>query len=169
MSETQFLLPVIAALAVVIAVAVVAIAISAFAVTKAVRNLDERAGEFFDAWQPAAEETRQAAKDFSEQSGELLARLNSLSAVLHKQALRADSVINDLATSAHQNIEEVDSAVRATLDRINSAFEALERAVTIPATKFRAVAAGIGAAFRELTRQRPQTPDRISTDEDMFI
>ena len=168
MSETQ-LLAVIAALIGVIAVALVAIAVFAYASMKAVKQLDERTGEFFDTWQPLAAETRQTVKDFAEQSGELLSRLNTLSALLHKQALQADSLVSGLADAAHRNIEEVDSAVRGTLDRINSAIQTLDRAVTVPATKLRAVAAGISAAFRDLTRGRPRSPERISTDEEMFI
>lgn len=168
MSETQ-LLAVIATLIGVIAIALIAIAVFAYASMRAAKELGERSGEFFDTWQPLAAETRQTVTHFAEQSGELLTRLNSLTAVLHKQALQADSVVNGLAEAAHRNIEEVDSAVRDTLERITSAVEALDRAVTVPAAKLRAVAAGISAAFRELTRGRRMSPERISTDEEMFI
>lgn len=168
MSETQLLF-VIAASTVVIAVALVVIAAFAYASMRAVKEIEERTGEFLDTWQPVAAETRQTVKDFSEQSGELLTRLNSLSALLHKQALQADSLVSNLAETAHRNIEEVDAAVRGTVGRINSAVEALDKAVRVPATKLRAVAAGISAALRELSGGRPRSPDRISTDEEMFI
>lgn len=168
MSETQ-LLGVIAASAAVIAVAMVLIAVVGYAALKRLMRLEERSEQFFRTWEPVAEETRAAAKDFSEQSGELLSRLNTLTALVHKQALQADSLLGDLALTARRNVSEVDATVRGILDRINSMVEALERVVTVPATKIRAVGVGLGTAFRHLARPRSKPPDRISTDEEMFI
>lgn len=168
MSETQ-LLGVIAAGVGVIALAMVVIAIVSFASLRRVRVLQERASEFFDVWQPFAAEARVAVRDFSQQSGELLSRLNSLTALLQEQAEQADSLVKELTSSAHRNVSEIDAAVKGIVDRINGLLEALDRAVRVPATKIRALGAGLGAAFRELSRSRTTSPDRISTDEEMFI
>ena len=168
MSESQ-LLVVIAASAVVVASSVAVIAWCAVSSRRSIRNLEARAASLFDSWQPVAEETSKAVRDFAEQSGELLSRLNSLSAVLHQQALQGGSLLNDLAQAAQRNISEVEAAVRDILGRVNATSATLERAVHLPATKARAFVQGVSAALRHLARGRRRSPDRISTDEEMFI
>ena len=169
MSETQIMMAAALGLMAVTAAAAVAAAWSVHEILKAVRRLDERAREFCDAWQPVASETSEAVKDFSEQSGELLSRLNGLSALLHKQALQADAMVQKVATAANRNIESVDETVQGTLDRIKSASESLERAVKLPAVQMKALAAGIRAALRELSFRGRKDTGRVSTDEEMFI
>ncbi len=169
MDETQFLLRMIAGLALVTAVAAVALAVSTLKMLKSVSKLDERAQEFFDSCEPLLAQARTAITDFTEQSGELLPRLNALSALLHKQALQADSVINNLATTAERNIGDVEATLKSTLDRLNAVAETLDRAVKAPIAQVRALAAGIVAAIRQFSQGRPPSPERISTDEEMFI
>ncbi len=169
MTETDTLLTVIAVLALVIAAVMMVIAWSAYTTAHTVRRLERRANEFFDAWQPAAGELRQSVQDFTEQSGELLSRLNGLSALLHKQALKSESAVQKVAEAASRNVEEVDAAVRAVLARIRAATEALERAVRVPVTKVRAVAVGLREGVRQYSRGASRDPGRVSTDEEMFI
>ena len=168
MSESQ-LLTIIAVSSGIVAISMGVIAWCAVSARESIRNLEERANQFLDTWEPVAEETSSAVKDFTEQSGELLSRLNSLSATLQKQALHADSLIKDLATTAHANLREVDTAVRSTVARFNAVSEALERAVKLPAAKVRALMEGISVALRHLAQGRRPSPERISTDEEMFI
>ncbi len=169
MSETQQFLAIMAVFTGLVAVTLVAIACLAFSMWRSLRNLNVRAEEFFDHWQPVAKTTQQAVEEFAEQSGELLSRLNRVSALLEKQALQADSVIGDFAQAAQRNIANVDSTLQATLERVNAATAALEQAVHLAATKVRAVAAGVVAALRHFSQGRQQEPGRISTDEEMFI
>ena len=115
MDEIQLLVRVMAGLAVVATAVLIVLAYSVLGVMKSARRLEERVNRLLDTWEPVAAETRAAVADFTEQSGELLSRLNALSALLHKQALRADSLMNSLATSAERNIDEVQSAVSNTL------------------------------------------------------
>lgn len=168
MSESQ-LLPIIAVSAGIVAISMVVIAWCAVSARASFRNLEERVNQFCDRWEPVAEETSSAVKEFVEQSGELLSRLNSLSASLQKQALQADSLLKDLVTTARSNLDEANHAFRSTIDRFNAVSEALERAVRVPVTKARALMEGISAALRHLARGRRPSPERISTDEEMFI
>ncbi len=168
MSESQLLL-VVAASAVVVALSMAVIAWCAVSSRRSIRNLEERAEALFDRWEPVAEETSQAVRGFAEQSGELLLRLNSLSAILHNQAGQAGEVLDELASAVQRNILELDVAVRDTLARFNSASEGLERALRFPATRVRAIVEGISAALRHLARRKQPSPERISTDEEMFI
>ena len=169
MSETQNLPALVAVFMGFAALALVVVVGLAFSVWRSVRDLSTRAAEFFDHWQPVAKTTQQSIEEFSGQSGELLTRLNRVSALLEKQALQADSVIGDFGEMAQRNIASVDSTLQATLERVNAATAALEQAVKLPANKVRAVAAGIVAALRHLSQGRQQEPGRISTDEEMFI
>ena len=168
MNETQ-LLQVIATSGGIVAISMVVIAWCAVSARESFRNLEERVNQFCDRWEPVAEETSSAVKEFVEQSGELLSRLNSLSASLQKQALQADSLLTELVTTAQSNLKEADKAFRSTIDRFNAVSEALERAVKMPVTKLRALMDGISAALRHLARGRRPSPERISTDEEMFI
>ena len=169
MDETQFLLRVIAGLAVVGAVAVAALAVAAVRLMRISRRLEERASEFFESWEPVAPQASTAISDFSEQSGELISRLNALSALLHKQALRIDSTIHTLAATAERNVEEVDAAGKAILSSLNKIAKALEGGVRVPLVQVRALSAGLAAAARQLSRGQPANPDQLSTDEEMFI
>ncbi len=169
MDEIQLLVRVMAGLAVVATAVLIVLAYSVLGVMKSARRLEERVNRLLDTWEPVAAETRAAVADFTEQSGELLSRLNALSALLHKQALRADSLMNSLATSAERNIDEVQSAVSNTLGRVNAAADSLDRAVRAPIAQLRGLAAGIAAALRQFNRGRATSPERISTDEEMFI
>jgi ABC-type transporter Mla subunit MlaD len=173
MSESQLLL-VIAASAVIVALSMVVIAWCAVSSKRSLRNLEERAEALFDRWEPVADETSRAVKDFAEHSGELLSRLNRLSVTLHKQATQVGAVLDQFAAAAQRNILEVDGAVRDTLARFNAVSAGLERALRFPATKVRALAEGISAAWRHLAQRKPaqrkpHSPERISTDEEMFI
>lgn len=168
MSDFQ-LLSVIAGSAVAVAVCTAVIAWCAVSVQRSVRNLEQRAESVLAKWEPLAEETGQAVKEFSEQSGELLSRLNSLSAELHKQAQQTGAVLDQLASSAQDSIMEVDSAVKDAVTRFSAMSAGIDRALRAPVTKLKALIEGVSAALRHLARGAPRSPERVSTDEEMFI
>ena len=168
MSESQLLL-VIGASAAMVALCMLVIACCAVSSTRSIRRMERRTNALINRWQPVAHEASHAIKEFAEQSGELLTRLNRLSALLHKQAEHAGGVLDDLVAAAQRNVFELDLTVQETLARFRRIAEALERAVRFPATRIRAVAEGVSAAFRHLTRRQPRSPERVSTDEEMFI
>ncbi len=151
------------------AASLVVMACLVYSMWRTVRSLNERATEFMNRWRPVADTTEQAVTEFSEQSSELLARLNTLSALLHKQALKADSVLGDIVQTAQRNIEHVDSTLRKTLERIEAVSAALEQAVRVPVAQARAAAVGISAAWRHYTHARRRDPGRVAADEELFI
>ena len=168
MSDTQ-LLSVIAVSAAAGAICMAVMAWCAVSVKDSVRNLEERAEALAAKWEPLAEETSRAVKEFSEKSGELLSVLNNLSAELHKQALQTAAVLDELAATARHTIVEVDAAVKDAVTLVSTASTGIERALSAPVTKLRAVVEGVSAALRHLVRGKPTSPERISTDEEMFI
>lgn len=165
----ELLLTLLAFFAGLAAVSLAVVTCLAYSMWRTVRSLNERATEFMNRWQPVAETTEQAVTEFSEQSGELLVRLNTLSALLHKQALKADSLLGNVVEAAQRNIEHVDSTLRKTLERIEAVSAAFEQAVRVPATQARAAAAGISAAWRHYTHARLRDPRRVAADEELFI
>ncbi len=169
MDETQFLMRVIAGLAVVTAVSVTILAIAAVNLMRVSRRLEGRATEFLDSWEPLAAQGSAAISDFSTQSGELISRLNALSALLHKQALRMDSTVHRLAATAERNIDDIEATRKAILHNLREIARTLDRTVRVPLIQIRALSAGIGAAARHWSRGRRRSPDRFSTDEEMFI
>ena len=168
MSDTQ-LLSVIAVSAAAGAICMAEMAWCAVSVKDSVRNLEERAEALAAKWEPLAEETSRAVSEFSEKSGELLSVLNSLGAELHKQALQTGAVLDELAATARHTIVELDSAVNEAVTIFSTASAGIERAISAPVTKLRAVVEGFRAALRHLVRGKPTSPERISTDEEMFI
>ena len=159
----------IAACAVVGSLAMVAMACFAYGAWKIARRVESRSAEFFEEWQLVAAEARQAVRDFSERSGELLERLNGLAASLHKQSLHVETSLTGLADIAKRNAESVDAAVQATVERFNAATQALNQALRAPANQLRAIGAGLSAAMRTLAGSRGRDPARISADEEMFL
>ena len=168
MSESQFLLGA-AVVGGIFAISIVVIACCAVSALQSVRRIETRAADFFAEWQPAAEDTKEAVRHFTEQSGELLARLNALTANAQKQSLHVESALSDLASVAQRNAASVDATIQQVLERINAAAEALDQAVRVPAKQLRALGAGIAAAMRSLSGSRHQDPARISADEEMFL
>ena len=168
MDDVQLMTILVACVAL-IAVAMVIIMVCAVAAFLNLRKVSARAVRFLDHWEPVAESAQQAVTEFTEQSGELLARLNQLSAVLHKQVLQLDTGIARVVETAQRNVEEVDRTVRGILKSVESTTETLDQAVHLPSKKMRAMAAGLSAAMRRLGQARAKDPGRISTDEEMFI
>ena len=169
MIETQQLLTIMVVFVGLVAIAMLATACFAFLALRRLQELNRRATEFMDQWQPMAATTRQAVDEFSQQSGELLGRLNTVSAILHKQALRADSILGGLLASARGNIKGVDEQLRRTLDRIEETTGVLARALQASAHQARGLAAGLTAVLKHLSQSRKGEPGRVSTDEEMFI
>lgn len=168
MAETQLLAIIAGLLGVLAAALIVFMVVAAFAIRDLRAQLD-RLTAFADTWEPVAADVRKTLAEISGQSVGLLTRLDSLAALLHRQARRTESVVEDLAGAARRNIDQVDSTVRRTLEQIEQISDALHRIVTGPAAKLRAVATGFSAAFREFSRGSQPRPDRVSTDEEMFI
>ena len=169
MIEGEQIPTILAVCAMIATFAIVLLAVCAVAVLLSVRKANARLMEFVDRWQPVAESAQQTVADFAEHSGELLSRLNQLTAVLHKQTLQLDSMLSRLLATAQGNVEGADATVRKTLEAVNSTVEALEQSVQVPKKKLRALAAGMSAAMQRLSKGQPEDPGRISTDEEMFI
>jgi len=169
LGDAQPLVLAIAVFAGVVAAAMVAVACCAYGAWKVVRRIEARSAEFLDEWQPVAAEARETVRNFAEQSGELLSRLNSLTANLHKQSMQVEGSLANLTAIAQRNAESVDATVQTTLERFNAATEAFNQAVRLPATQLRAIGAGLSAAMRNLASGRERDPARISADEEMFL
>ena len=169
LGDAQPLMLAIAAFTGLVAVAMVAIACCAYGAWKVARRVEARSAEFFDEWQPVAAEAKETVRNVAEQSGELLARLNSLTANLQKQSMQVEASLASLAEIAQRNAESVDATVQGTLERFNAATETLNQAVRVPATQLRAIGAGLSAAMRNLASGRQRDPARISADEEMFL
>ena len=152
-----------------VALAIVVLTACVVAICLEIRRLSARANKFMDRWQPLAASAEQAMDEFSTQSGQLLSRLNEIAALLHKQALQADSLIDDMVATSQRSVQDVDRTVQKALATIHSTVESFDQAVRLPSQKLKAIVAGLSAALRHLAAGRAKDPGRISTDEEMFI
>ncbi len=152
-----------------VALAIVLLVACAVAIWLEIRRLSERANQFMDRWQPVADSVEQSVEEISGQSGQLLSKLNEVAALLHKQALQADSLIDDLVATSQRTVSDMDRTLKKALETIQSTVESFDQAVRLPSQKLKAIAAGLTAAMRFLAAGRAKEPGRISTDEEMFI
>ncbi len=155
---------------VVVALAMLVIAYCGYQALMSLRRMERRSEEFFDQWMPVAQDAGRFLEHFSIQSGELLARLNELTARLQEQSLQVDSAVRSISVAARRNAQTLDTGLRQLLRRIDGAAQAIENGVRAPVRQLRAVGIGVSAAMRSLLPRRSRTaPDRISADEEMFL
>lgn len=169
MSESQ-VLTVVAVCAPIVAVSMMVIAWCAMQALSSARNLERRLEAVLSQWEPVAGEVSRAVKEFNEQTGELLTRLNDLTTRLHQQTVRAESVFGEVGATVSQTFGELERVVQSTMQQVGSAVDSLERTVRAPVMKLRAFVGGVSAAVRHFAGGRRQaSPDRVPADEEMFI
>lgn len=169
MSESQVNV-VIAITLVVAAGAMLTLAYCAFQALKTLRRMERRTDEFIDHWTPVAADTERFLRTFSAQAGELVTRLNDLTARLQKQSVQVESAIANLTSVAERNADSLNSGLRHLVGHISTMAAVFEHGIRGPIRQLRAIRSGVSAAVRSLSSgPRPVTPDRISVDEEMFL
>jgi hypothetical protein len=86
-----------------------------------------------------------------------------------KQLVRVDGLLGDVTSRARVQIERADLIVEDALARLNETVDLFNRGILRPVREINAVAAGIQAGLRFLLSRRRLTPERATSDEEMFI
>ena len=153
----------------VVAASIAAIAWNCVLISRSVRRFERRAEGLIDELEPLVKDANRAIGEFSDQSGQLLVRLNEISTILQGKVLQVGEVVGEFTDAAQRNISEADKLMAETLRGVGQVTSLIESAVQAPAAKLRALFEGLSAALRYLSRGRSYSPERISTDEEMFI
>ncbi len=117
---------------------------------------------FLDAALKGLEVSRKQISDVASKTTEVLD-------LARKQLVRVDEVLGDATSRARAQIERADLIVEDALIRLNDTIDLFNRGILRPAREINAIAAGVQAALHFLLNRRRSTPERATSDEEMFI
>ena len=97
-------------------------------------------------------------------------QVDQLSANMREQVEKVDQVVTEVTDRARLQVIRADEVIADTIDRVERSVDFIERSVIRPVKEVHAVAQGIGSAVDHLRRRRrPEGPERVTQDEEMFI
>jgi ABC-type transporter Mla subunit MlaD len=100
---------------------------------------------------------------------EVTTRANDILDSTKRQLAVIEDVVNDAAARAKVQMERVELALDDTLSRAHSTVAELHNGILAPLRQLNGVAAGIRAAVEFLGRGNRPSPDKATSDEEMFI
>jgi ABC-type transporter Mla subunit MlaD len=170
MDRELLLLYTMAAFTGVAALSLVAMAGMVFGMYRSSKLLRTRATSFMDKLEPLAESARQTLDDTRGQTKAILADVKEVTASARKQMATLESLLEDLSLTARVQAERVDGGVETTVRRVNETTELVQKTIMAPIRQLRGVASGLTAVLEHLSgASRRPTPDRATSDEELFI
>jgi len=170
MDRELLLLNTMAAFTGVAAIALVVMACMVFGMYRSSKQMRARAMAFLDKLEPLAESARQTLDETRDQTRGILVDVKELTTSGRKQMATVESLLNDLSQTARLQVERVDSGVETTLRRVNETTEIVQKTILEPIRHARGVVSAVTAVLEHLSgASRRPTPDRATSDEEMFI
>jgi methyl-accepting chemotaxis protein len=170
MDRELLLLYTMAAFTGVAAISLVAMAGMVFGMYRSSKLMRERVTSFMDKVEPLADSARQTLDETREQTKGILADVKELTASGRKQMAAVESLLDDLSQTARLQAERVDGGVEMTLRRVNETTEIVQKTILEPIRQIRGVVSAVTAVMEHLSgASRRPTPDRATSDEEMFI
>ena len=168
MSETG-LLYVMAAFVIISAIALCIQAGMLAAIYKTTKQLQESINPLI----PKVESLVAKASSTVEQSGkqitEITTRANDILESTRRQLAIVEDVVGDAAARAKVEMERVELVIDDTLSRAHETVALVHDGIMKPLREVNGIAAGVRAALGSLARGNRPTPDRATSDEEMFI
>jgi len=170
MDRELLLLYTMAAFTGVAAIALVAMAGMVFGMYRSSKLMQARATSFMDKVEPLAESARQTLDETRAQTKDILVDVKEITASGRKQMATVESLLNDLSQTARLQAERVDGGVEMTLRRVNETTAIVQKTILEPIRQVRGVVSAVTAVLEHLSgASRRPTPDRATSDEEMFI
>ena len=170
MDRELLLLYTMAAFTGVAAIALVAMAGMVFGMYRSSKVMRERATSFMDKVEPLAESARKTLDETRDQTKQILVDVKEITASGRKQMATVESLLDDLSQTARLQAERVDGGVEVTLRRLNETTEIVQKTILGPIRQVRGVVSAVTAVLEHLSgASRRPTPDRATSDEEMFI
>jgi len=113
--------------------------------------------------------TKATVEQSRQQITEVTTRANDILDSTRRQLAVVEDVVNDAAARAKVQMERVELVLDDTLSRAHATVAELHNGILVPLRQISGVAAGIRAAVEFLGRGNRPTPDRATSDEEMFI
>ena len=170
MDRELLLLYTMAAFTGVAAISLVVMAGMVFGMYRSSKLMRERVTSFMDKLEPLADSARKTLDETRDQTKEILVDVKELTASGRKQMATVESLLNDLSQTARLQVERVDGGVETTLRRVNETTEIVQKTILEPIRQVRGVVSAVTAVLEHLSgASRRPTPDRATSDEEMFI
>lgn len=122
---------------------------------------------------PKVESLVEKANATVEQSGkqitEITTRANDILDSTKRQLAIVEEVVGDAAARAKVQMERVELVIDDTLSRAHETVAVVHDGIMKPLREVNGIAAGVRAALGSLARGNRPTPDRATSDEEMFI
>jgi ABC-type transporter Mla subunit MlaD len=122
---------------------------------------------------PKVESLVEKANSTVEQSGrqitEITTRANDILDSTKRQLAMVEEVVGDAAARAKVQMERVELVIDDTLSRAHETVAVVHDGIMKPLREVNGIAAGVRAALGSLARGNRPTPDRATSDEEMFI
>lgn len=170
MDRELLLLYTMAAFTGVAALSLVAMAGMVFGMYRSSKLMRARATAFMDKLEPLAESATRTLDETREQTKGILVDVKELTASGRRQMATVESLLGDLSQTARLQAERVDGGVETTLRRVNETTEIVQKTILEPIRQVRGVVSAVIAVLEHLSgASRRPTPDRATSDEEMFI
>jgi hypothetical protein len=170
MDRELLLIYTMAAFTGVAAISLVAMAGMVFGMYRSSKQMRERVTSFMDKLEPLADSARRTLDETREQTKAILVDVKELTTSGRKQMATVESLLDDLSQTARLQAERVDGGVEMTLRRVNETTEIVQKTILEPIRQVRGVVSAVTAVLEHLSgASRRPTPDRATSDEEMFI
>jgi hypothetical protein len=170
MDRQLLLLYTMAAFTGVAAICLIAMAGMVFGIYRTSKLMRARVTTFLDKAEPLAESARKTLEETRGQTKDILVDVKEITASGRKQMATVESLLDDLSQKARVQAERVDGGVELTLRRVNETTEMVQKTILAPIRQVRGVVSGVTAVLEHLSgASRRPTPDRATSDEELFI
>ena len=170
MDRELLLLYTMAAFTGVAAIALVVMAVMVFGMYRSSKEMRARVTLFIDKLEPLADSARKTLDETREQTKDILVDVKALTTSGCKQMATVESLLADLSQTARLQAERVDGGVEMTLRRVNETTEIVQKTILEPIRQVRGIVSAVTAVLEHLSgASRRPTPDRATSDEEMFI
>jgi ABC-type transporter Mla subunit MlaD len=136
---------------------------------KTVKQLQQTINPLVPKVDSLVEITRTTVEQSRGQITEVTTRANDILDSTKRQLAIVEDVVTDAAARAKVQMEHVELVLDDTLNRAHETVAELHNGILRPLRELNGVAAGIRAAVQFMGRGNRPTPDRATSDEEMFI
>lgn len=172
----DLLLMVMAGAVVVSAVALLIQMFMLIGMYKAVNGLKEQITAFIPKAEGVLATTEKTVAEHSAQLKELTAKAQDLTSkgmeivsAAQVQLGKVDVMVTEASSKAKAQLERVEMVLDDTVSRVHHTVIQLNNGVLKPVKEINGIAAGVRAAFDQLTRSRRPSVAQATSDEEMFI
>ena len=168
MNETS-LLYVMTAFVIISAIALCVQAGMLAGIYKSTKALQEKINPLVPKVESLVEKANATVERSGKQITEITTRANDILDSTKRQLAIVEDVVGDAAARAKVQMERVELVLDDTLSRAHETVAVVHDGIMRPLREVNGLAAGVRAALGAITRGNRPTPDRATSDEEMFI